>query len=253
MTTLYSANVVVLVIAVWAIWVRRDTFHSRWDAPFTLGIVIFGSGVALDSPWREVAAASFVVTGKYFLLNTFGHICFLAGAATGIYGIYMRLLPPGDLRAFMRSRIWPAVGCASAIMLICVVASPVTSTMPADHLYLVRPDGWLTVYWVSCIGTVTVLEVISTYGMTRLRRDADAVGVDVQIAAVAAGGVGSLLIGVGIVAGRNGVLNMMVWPLSYLAIGGGAVAAAFMWRHRVSEFSKPPRNQLPERLDYDGR
>lgn len=246
MAWLYLANVLVLVIAVWAIWERRATFGSRWDSPFTVGIIVFGSGVALDSPWAEVAAASFPVTGKFYVLNAFGHILFLAGAATGIRGIYLRLMSDDDLRRFMRRRIAPVVGLAAVAMLVCLAASPVTSTMPAAHLYLVAPDGWLVAYWTVCIGALTILECVSVYGMLHLRREPDAVGVDVQVFCVLLAAVAAAAFGVAVITGRIDVPAAVVWVASYLAIGGGAIAAVLMWRHRVAQFSLPPVALPPE-------
>lgn len=250
MSAVYAANALVLAIAIWAVYERRHTFGSRWDAPFTFGIIIFGLGTALDSPWPAVAAASFPLTGKFYLLNTFGHICFLAGTATGIRGIYLRLMPDDVFGRFMRLRVAPLVAVPAAIMLVCVVASPVTSTMPAAHLYRVKPDVWLAVYWVVLIGAMTALETISVYGMFHLRREPDAVGVGAQIAGVLAGGVGVALISVGAISGHI-VFPVAVWLLSYLAIGGGAIAAVFMWRHRVAEITRPARGTLVEGFDLD--
>lgn len=246
MTALYVANVIVLLVCSWAIWVRRLTFGSRWDAPFTYGIVFFGAGTAFDSPWSGVAAASAGLTGKYYLLNTIGHIGFLVGAAAGMCGILMRLMPDADLRRFMRSRIIPLVTVAALVMLTCVLLSPATSVMSADHLYLVAPDRWLVTYWAVFIGAMVIMEVISTYGLLRLRHEPDAVGVDAQIVAVAAGVAGLLLIGVGVATGAIRIPVLVVWPLSYVAIGGGALAAALMWRHRVGQLFEPPGSRLPE-------
>lgn len=233
MSWLYVANVVVLVVAAWALWERRLTFQSRWDAPITWGIALYGLGAALDSPWPGVAAASYPLTGKYYLPMGFGHICYLAGSV-GIKSIYQRLLPDDAIDRFTRRFITIPIAAAAAVMLICLVASPVTSTMSEANLYLVRPDGWLQVYWATFLGTLMALTLVSMYGLTRLRLDDRSVMLNLLIASQVIGTLAALAIGVGVLTNHVEITGLMVWPFVYAGIIGGAVAAVVAWRHRIS-------------------
>lgn len=179
----------------------------------------------MDSPWPGVARASFPLTGKYYLLMCFGHLCYL--------------LPDTAVRQFMRRTIAPMIGIAGAVMLTCLVMSPITSTMPADHLYLVRPDTWLTVYWVAFLGTLFVLELISLFGGNRLRSDPRSVMVKLLMGSQAVGSLAIVLIGFGVVSGRTEIPRFLVWPFAYAGIVGGAIFAVISWRHRKAGMFTP--------------
>ena len=105
---------------------RRLSFGSRWDGPITVGVGLYGLAAALDSPWPAMPAASFPVTGTYYVLPALGHVCYLAGTAAGIRSVYIRLLLDEEIDAFMRTRITRVVGVAAVAMLGCLIASPVT-------------------------------------------------------------------------------------------------------------------------------
>lgn len=236
---IYVANVAVVVIAGWAVRERRLTFQSRFDSSITYGIVLFGIGAALDSPWPGAATASYPLTGKYYLLMVFGHLCYLSGAAQGIRAIYQRLMDDEAITSFMRYGIAPAVAAAGMVMLICFLRSPVTSTMPADHLYFVRPDGWLDGYWAAFLGTLFVFELVSMYGGNLLRSDPRAVMVKFLVLSQAVGTLAILLIGVGVVIAPNSIPKFLVWPFAYVGIAGGAIASVVSWRRRTSALFSP--------------
>ena len=221
------------MVAAWALWERRLTFQSRWDAPITWGIALYGLGAALDSPWPGVAAASFPWTGKYYLLMGLGHICYLSGSI-GIKSIYLRFLPDGAAASFTRRFIVIPIAVAATVMAACLLASPITSTMPEANLYLVQPDGWLRVYWTAFLGTLTALALVSMYGLSRLRADARSVMIGLLIASQAVGTLACLTIALGVLTNRITVNGFLVWPFAYAGIVGGAIAAVAAWRHRMS-------------------
>lgn len=58
MTIVRLLNVLAVLVAVWAVWVRRDSLRSRPDAPITIAIALFAVGALLDSAWPALGAAS---------------------------------------------------------------------------------------------------------------------------------------------------------------------------------------------------
>lgn len=239
MAALYLANVVVLVVAGWALWERRHSIHSRADAPITIGIALFALGAALDSPWPGVAAASYSLTGKFYLLMALGHISYIVGAGIGIKASFIRLMPDEYIGPFMRARVVPVVVIASTIMLVCITRSPLTSVMSVDHLYFAKPDLWLSGYWVAFIGALIALEGVSIYGGLHLRSDPRSVSVNFLITSQVVGIIGIMAIGFALVSGRWDTVRILVWPLAYAAIIGGAIAAVISWRHRISSMFTP--------------
>lgn len=237
MTLLYIANALAVLAVTWAVWVRRDTFGSRWDGPITAGIALFGLGAALDSPWGSVAAASFPLTGKFYLLNAFGNICILLGATRGLKTVAVRLMAVDALRRFMKFRIVTPVLIASAIMLTCVVQSPITSTMPAASLYFIKPDGWLLGYWVAYFLTLTGINIVAMYGAFVLRSGPRSPMHDPLVSATAMGSLACWAFFAAIVTGQTGLVRHAIWPSALLAIIVGALACGFSWKHRRTQLA----------------
>ncbi|MFM9035931.1 MAG: hypothetical protein ACKOQ4_16900 [Mycobacterium sp.] len=229
---LYLFNVAAIAVAAWAFWQRRLTLQSRFDAPITYGIAAFGLAVALDSPWGGVAAASYPFTGKYYLLMGLGHVVALCGAALAIKATFMRLLPDDALGPFMRTRITPVIAVAGFVMLCCLIASPITSSMPADHLYLVAPDRWLIVYWCAFLGALLVLQSTAVFGMSRMRADPRSVMIIPMLFSQLAGCGVIALLAFGLLGHHSVITLTIVWPFAYLTIIAGSTAAVLSWRHR---------------------
>lgn len=121
--------------------------------------------------WPQIGAASFPATGKNYLFNTAGHLCFLAGDAAGLKAVFIRLLPDDEIRHFMRGRVVPLVAAAGTVMVVCVVASPMTSTMPAAYLYGVPLDGWLRVYVATFFLTMVATLWMAFFGGVRISQE----------------------------------------------------------------------------------
>lgn len=240
MKILAVANIVAVLVAAWAAWELRVTaVRSRWDSPKTFAVILFGAAALLDSPWRMMSEASFSLTGRYYFFAVIGHIFYIAACASGVTYIYLRLLPDAAIGPFVRRRLIPAVGCASAVMVVAFVASPLTSSLSADHLYLVRPDGWLKVYWLTYYGTLTAMLLVAMYGLNRLRADPRSVMLKLLLTALALGVLSSLVSVVGLLNGHNESARLLAWPLGYAGIAVGAVAVVIAWRHRVWSMLRP--------------
>ena len=240
MKILVIANVVVLLIAVWAVWECRASFRSRWDAPRTMALVFFGLGVALDSPWRAFSEVQAPVLGRYYFLTVMGHICYLIAGALGNKFIYLRLLPDTAIGPFMRSRIVPMILGAATVMLVSFTASSATVSLTADQLYLVHPDGWLILYWLTYFAALIALFVIAMFGVNRLRTDPRSVMLSLLLAALALAALSCVAGAWGVLFDRSESTRLVAWPIAYAAIAGGAVAVVVAWRHRVDAMLRPP-------------
>ncbi len=240
MFALALANVVAVSLAAWAVWVRRVSIGAPWDVGITVGVALYGLGSTLESPWPQMAAASFALTGKYYLLPVLGNISYLAGTAIGLKSFYIRLMPDDEISPFMKTWIAPVVAVAAAAMLLCAIASPATSGMPAATLYGVPPDGWLRMYFITYFLSVTALLWAAIFGGWRLRRHPRP-GAVVPLMVIAA--LGSLACLGHLVA----ILTVGNHPLvAVLALGGGYLATAFtalvagvFWRRRITDLLGP--------------
>lgn len=237
----YILNAIAVAAACWALWVRRHSFGSRWDSGLTLGLALYGLGSALESPWPAVTAASFPLTGKYYLLPALGNICYLAGTAVGLKSFYVRLLPDAEISRFMRTWVLPVVAVPAAVMLVCVVASPRTSTMAATTLYGLPLDTWLRVYFTTYFVSVTILLWAAVFGGLRLR-DGTHSGAVVPLTVIAL--VGSLACLGHLAAALTGPGHgapALALVGGYFATGLTALASAVFWRRRMAELTRKPQ------------
>ncbi len=238
-TVLIFANALAVLTSAWAVWIRRLSFGSRWDRPLTIGVALYCLASTLDAPWPAIAAASFPLTAKYYLLNTVGHVCFLAGTAAGVKSVCLRLLPDNDLDRFMKTRIVPVVGLAAAVMVVCVLASPRTSTMPADYLYAVPLDGWLRVYFATFFLTMTATLWMAIFGGVRLGAEPPGPGPAFPLMATASSGsLACLTFLTVILTGRLDLIPTL-WPVAYVGTAAVAVICAVAWRVRVAALTEP--------------
>lgn len=236
MGVLRIAGPAVLVVCLWSVWERRATFGSRFDAAGSVSVLLFGIGSAFDAPWWGSAEALHALTGRYYVLTLIGGLCYVVGGTLVVKVIYLRLLSDEVNDVFFRSRIAPAVCGAAAVMVVGFTASSVPLTLSAVHPYLIVPDGWMTVHWLAHFGTTTILGIIASVGVYRLRPDPRAfllnVGLAVLLGAAMFGGVVG---GYGVISGRIETFRLVAWLLTYVAFAIAAVVAAMQWRHRVSE------------------
>ncbi|EUA34744.1 gp56 domain protein [Mycobacterium xenopi 3993] len=58
MATMVSALILATLAAVfYSLWIRRDTWRSRWEAGASLNIALQGCAVLLMSPWASAKLA----------------------------------------------------------------------------------------------------------------------------------------------------------------------------------------------------
>jgi hypothetical protein len=71
----------------WSLWIRRVTWHCRWEVAATLNIALQGCAVALMSPWASetLGVALHNLTGEWNLQNYIGHDCYVVAASAIVY------------------------------------------------------------------------------------------------------------------------------------------------------------------------
>lgn len=216
------ASLAVFAISVWSVWTRRLSLRSRFDAGTTSAVALFGVGALLDGPWPVCIRGSEPVIGRFYGLMALGQISYLLGVVAAISSVYVRLLPDGEYKPFMRTRILPVAVVAVSVMVVSFMASSVPLTPSVPHLYLAVPDRALRAYWIADYAAATTLAAVLSYGLFLLRKDPRMVMARLMLgsAIVAALGCG-LVLGSGVVTAAG-----------YLGMVGYAVSAAIQWRHR---------------------
>jgi hypothetical protein len=152
-----SALIIVTLVAVfYSLWIRRDTWRSRWEADASLNIALQGCAVLLMSPWVSATLGPSLhqIFRRWNVEDLFGHICLMVAAAAIIDHGLARLGDDGQWRRIFRRHIatplWLGVPVSVAVFIA------------ADEGY--HPDLfpahvstlWFGTYWI-------VLGVLLTY------------------------------------------------------------------------------------------
>ncbi len=89
-----SALIIITLASIgWSLWIRRVTWHCRWEVAATLNIALQGAAVALMSPLaaNTVGVALHNLTGVWNLQNYIGHDCYIVAASAIVYNVVGRL------------------------------------------------------------------------------------------------------------------------------------------------------------------
>ena len=145
-----SALIIITLASIgWSLWIRRVTWHCRWEVAATLNIALQGSAVALMSPLaaETLGVALHNITGEWNLQNYIGHDCYIVAASAIVYNAVGRLEDDDALqRSFKQWVERPATLCIP-LLLATFTLSRGSKTYARDFFAL-PTDFWLTVYWV---------------------------------------------------------------------------------------------------------
>ena len=141
--------IITLASIAWSLWIRRVTWHCRWEVAATLNIALQGSAVALMSPLAShtLGVALHNITGEWNLQNYVGHDCYIVAASAIVYNVVGRLEDDDALqRSFKQWVERPATLCIP--LLLATFTLSYGSKTYARDFFALRTDFWLSVYWV---------------------------------------------------------------------------------------------------------
>lgn len=161
---------VTVLVALYSLWVRRDTWWSRWEIGISTAIALECSALVLMSPWAAETIGSPLhrATHLWNVQQLVGHMFLVVAVSANAYHVLLRLADHERiLPLFRRHVVWPARIGLAALVVVFVVA---------DAGY--RPDGfstsggaWADVYWVLWCGMVIYLCGCATRLLLALRTD----------------------------------------------------------------------------------
>ena len=230
----YLLNVAMLAVVGWALWVRRDAWRSRWDAPMNVGIVLQAVATVLDSPWPLVLSWIEALVGREYVATVFAELCYLASGVLVILAVYKRLLSDQGIGRFMTTRVVRPVAFTAVTMLTAFVFSGAARVPTGEHLYLIPRDGWLYLYLAVYGFTILYLLIVVERGMTKLREQVPE-SFDVFYLIWARFGIAAVSTWLlGLVVDVSTTLRL-AWPLAYLATAFMALGAGRSWRKRMRQ------------------
>ncbi|MEO6793117.1 MAG: hypothetical protein ABI253_04335 [Mycobacterium sp.] len=221
--------VVTLAVIAYSLWVRRDTWWSRWEAGATLAVALEGCSLVLMSPWAgvEVGRALHHDLGVWNLQQLLGHLCLILAVTANIHHMLVRLADPDQVRSIMRRQLMVPVWLAIALMVPTFLLSD--QEYHPDFFAATGSDSWLIVYELVGCAVVLYLSAYVSRLMLTLRKDPRAkTTIDLYLVSMAFAAAACLIvIGSTWVDGHDA--SPAIWACICLAVGIFAYGSARSW------------------------
>ncbi|HEY1839210.1 MAG TPA: hypothetical protein VGG53_03120 [Mycobacterium sp.] len=227
----------------WSLWIRRVTWHCRWEVAATLNIALQGAAVALISPVSSetLGVALHNITGEWNLQNYIGHDCYIVAASAIVYNAVGRLEDDHALQESFKQYVERPATLCIPLLLATFTLSRGSKTYARDFFAL-PTDFWLSVYWVLLCGTLAYLLVFGSRALLALRRDPRSRRFANCYLLASASGIAACVVRIItalIPVFQNSVSSGMVWFFACACGAGFAVISAESWRQKVRWFQRP--------------
>jgi hypothetical protein len=242
-----SALIVVTLAAIfYSLWIRRDTWRSRWEAGASLNIALQGCAVLLMSPWASetLGPALHAITGRWNVEDLLGHICLIVAYTAIIHHGLSRLTDEQQERGLFRRHIEIplVVGVPLLVAVFIIDDEPYHPDMFPAHVNSV----WLGAYWLVLGGLLIYLLGYASRVLLILRKDPRSrATVDLYLISAAFGVAANVIQTSTAWAGVD--ITLPVWLCACLGAIGFAYGSARSWHAKVAWFT-PGNNEPPQRI-----
>ena len=234
--------VITLASVFWSLWIRRVTWHCRWEVAATLNIALQGCAVALMSPLaaETLGVALHNITGEWNLQNYIGHDCYVVASSAIVYNALGRLGDDNTMQALFKQHVERPATLCIPLLLATFSLSCGSRTYSRDFFEL-RTDFWLTVYWLLLCGTLAYLLVYGSRALLVLRKDPRSRRVANLYLLASAFGISACMVrsSTALVPPIQGPVGAgLVWLFACLCGIGFALTSAHAWREKVNWFQR---------------
>jgi len=234
---------ITLASIAWSLWIRRVTWHCRWEVAATLNIALQGSAVALMSPLcsEHLGVALHNITGVWNLQNYIGHDCYIVAASAIVYNAVGRLAEDDALQASFKQYVERPATLCIPLLLATFTLSSGSKTYALDFFAL-RTDFWLSVYWVLLCGTLSYLLIFGSRALLVLRKDPRSRNIANLYLVASASGISACVVRIItalIPAFQGPVGTATIWVFACLCGAGFALTSGQSWRQKVKWFNRP--------------
>ncbi|MEB3049441.1 hypothetical protein KV112_06745 [Mycolicibacter sp. MYC123] len=226
-----------LAIIVYSLWVRRDTWWTRWEVTATFAVAMEGCALLLMSPWAAptVGVMLHQALGVWNVQQMLGHLCLIAAVSGNIYHMLVRLADPEQVRVLMRRQLMVPIWLGVAIMVPAFVLAD--QDYVPDFFSAPSANSWMIVYAVTGSAVVLYLSAYVSRLMLTLRQDPRAkTTIDLYLVSMGfAAAATAAVIASAWVDGDDA--SPVIWVCICLSIGIFAYGSARSWRAKSAWFS----------------
>ncbi|OBK88208.1 hypothetical protein [Mycolicibacter sinensis] len=231
-----------VLVALYSLWVRRDTWWSRWEIGVSSAIALEICALVLMSPWAAETLGPWLYRAvrMWNLQQLAGHICFVIAIAANIYHVLPRLADFNRIRPLFRRHVqWPA-----GIGVVALTAVFIT----ADAGY--RPDGfstrggggaWASAYWVLLCGLLIFLSGYASRLLLLVRSDPRAKETVELYTASSAFALAALVAQLSTTWTKTDV-SSLVWLCACISVAIFAYGSARSWKAKAAWFASGRRS-----------
>lgn len=160
-----------LAVILYSLWVRRDTWWSRWESAATFAIAMEGCSLLLLSPWAgvELSPLLYQWLGLWNVQHLVGSLCLIVAVLANIYHMLVRLADPDLVRPMMRRHLEVPLGLG--VMVLLASFAKIERGHEPDMFAGLTGNAWLTAYEVAACGIVLYLSCYVGRLMLVLRND----------------------------------------------------------------------------------
>ncbi|WP_046302026.1 hypothetical protein [Mycobacterium sp. UM_Kg27] len=226
-----------LVVVAYSLWVRRDTWWTRWENAATFALALEACALLLMSPWAGVKLGPVLHNGLgvWNVQQMIGHLCLILAVTANIYHMLVRLADPVQVRFIMRRQLMIPIWLGIAVMVPAYLRSD--QDYQPDVFAAPRTDTWMTVYQLVGCALVIYLSGYVTRLMLALRHDPRAKStIDLYLVSMAFATAACLIVLASTwVDGDNA--SSGIWLCICLAVGTFAYGSARSWQAKSSWFT----------------
>lgn len=232
----------------WSLWVRRLTWHCRWEVAATLNIALQGCAVILMSPWasRAIGMPLYDLTGHYNLEDYIGHDLYIVAASAIVYNAIGRLGNDQVMqRRFSLFVEKPATLCIPIMFATFAIGNG--AHVYAADFFEVPTDTWLRAYWTVMALTIIWLIAYASRALLILRRSpANRKVANIYLAACASGVLACVvrLVTAYIPEAHDADGGDLVWLFACACAAVFALSSAYSWIQKSRWFKPEAKHVL---------
>lgn len=226
-----------LVLVAYSLWVRRDTWWTRWENSLTFALALEAVALLLMSPWAgaKLGPALHHGLGVWNVQQLIGHLCLIVAITANIHHMLVRLADPVQVRLIMRRQLMIPIWLGFAVMVPAFLRSD--QDYQRDVFAAPRTDGWMELYQlVGCVLVVFLSGYVSRLMLT-LRHDPRAKStIDLYLVSMAFATAACLVvIGSSWIDGDDA--SPAIWLFICLAVATFAYGSARSWKAKSAWFT----------------
>ncbi|KLO25422.1 hypothetical protein ABW16_22980 [Mycolicibacter heraklionensis] len=229
--------VTTLAVVAYSLWVRRDTWWTRWESAATFALALEACALLLMSPWAgaKIGPVLHQGLGVWNIQQLIGHLCLIVALTANIYHMLVRLADPYQVRLLMRRQLMIPIWLSVAVMVPAYLRSD--QDYQPDVFAAPRTDSWMMLYQLVGCALVLYLSAYVSRLMLTLRHDPRAKStIDLYFVSMAFATAACLIVA-GSTWADGDDASPGIWLCICLSVGTFAYGSARSWQAKSAWFT----------------